>query len=152
MPRRARRSVADTAVYRVARLAISGSFRYLASKTCLISNRFFRHPCFQSIVSCSRAVDLKKRGTPCFGTRYLTEQLLSRAMNSLKDYLAREKFCRQHAALDKTTAGSWFEEAEIWAKLAQVEKRLSVLRSNKSMPTKRRNSAQHTSRNSAPLT
>ncbi len=61
-------------------------------------------------------------------------------MNSLKNYLAREKMCRQHAELDKTTAGSWGEEADIWAKLAAVEKRLLVLRSNKSKSMKRRNS------------
>jgi hypothetical protein len=65
-------------------------------------------------------------------------------MNSLKNYLAREKMCRRHAELDKTTAGSWSEEADIWAKLAVVEKRLLVLKSNKSRPTKRRTSAQRT--------
>jgi len=69
--------------------------------------------------------------------------LVISTMNSLKNYLAREELCRQHAELDKTTAGSWSEEAEIWAKLALIEKRLLVLRSNKSRSTKRRNSAQN---------
>jgi hypothetical protein len=69
--------------------------------------------------------------------------IVSSAMNSLKNYLAREALCREHAELDKTTAGSWSEEAEIWAKLALVEKRLLVLRNNQSRPTKRR-SAQRT--------
>lgn len=70
-------------------------------------------------------------------------------MDSLKNYLAREKYCRQHAALDKTTAGAWSEEAEIWAKLALVEKRLLVLKSKKGLPAKRHKSAQQASRNSA---
>jgi len=61
-------------------------------------------------------------------------------MNSLKNYLTRENLCRQHADLDKTTASSWSEEAEIWAKLALVEKRLLVLKSEKNGPSKRRNS------------
>lgn len=65
----------------------------------------------------------------------------SRAMNSLRNYLAREKLCRQHAQLDKSTAGSWSEEAEIWAKLALIEKRLLVLNSKKVKSTKRRNGA-----------
>jgi hypothetical protein len=67
-------------------------------------------------------------------------------MNSLKNYLAREKMCRQHAELDKTTAGSWGEEADIWAKLAAVEKRLLVLKShtiNKPKEIKRRNASVH---------
>ena len=58
-------------------------------------------------------------------------------MNSLENYLAREKLCRQHAELDKTTAGTWSEEAEICAKLVQLEKRLMVLKSNKIRSSKR---------------
>jgi hypothetical protein len=66
---------------------------------------------------------------------------MSSAMNSFKDYLAREKLCRQHAKLDKATAGSRSGEAEIWAKLALVEKRLLVLKTNKGRPAKRRSFA-----------
>lgn len=55
-------------------------------------------------------------------------------MNSLADYLAREKMCRRHAELDKNTASSWSKEAEIWAKLAVIEKRLLVLKGHKNGP------------------
>lgn len=58
-------------------------------------------------------------------------------MKSLKNYLAQERLCREHAELDKTTADSWSEEAEIWAKLAIVERRLLVLKYNKNRTGKR---------------
>ena len=38
-----------------------------------------------------------------------------------------ELLCRRHAELDEKTANAWTEQAELWARLAQVEHRLQVL-------------------------
>jgi hypothetical protein len=43
-------------------------------------------------------------------------------------YRQMELLCRQHADLDKKTADSWLEEAEIWSKLGTIEHRLQLLK------------------------
>jgi hypothetical protein len=39
-----------------------------------------------------------------------------------------EMLCRRQAKLDKKTAQSWLEEAELWSKLKKIEQRLQTLR------------------------
>jgi hypothetical protein len=43
-------------------------------------------------------------------------------------YDALETISRQHAELDKTTAGIWLEKAEIYSRLKIVDHRLQTLR------------------------
>jgi hypothetical protein len=49
-------------------------------------------------------------------------------VNSPDRYRAMEMLCRRHAKLDKKTAKSWLEEAELWSKLKEIEQRLQTLR------------------------
>jgi hypothetical protein len=48
-------------------------------------------------------------------------------VKSPAQYRATEALCREHAKLDKKTAKSWLEEAELWSKLMKVEQRLQML-------------------------
>jgi hypothetical protein len=50
-------------------------------------------------------------------------------------YRAMEALCREHAKLDKKTAKSWLEKADLWSKLIKVEQRLLILR--KALPESR---------------
>ena len=49
-------------------------------------------------------------------------------MKSPAQYRAMEALCREHAELDKKTAKSWLEEADLWSNLMKVEQRLQILR------------------------
>jgi len=42
-------------------------------------------------------------------------------------YRAMETLCRRHAELDKKTAKTWLEEADLWSRLLKVEQRLKAL-------------------------
>jgi hypothetical protein len=48
-------------------------------------------------------------------------------MKAVEKCRAMEGACRRHAELDKTTATSWLEEAEVWSRLERVERRLQLL-------------------------
>lgn len=48
-------------------------------------------------------------------------------MKGPAQYRAMEALCREHAELDKKTAKSWLEEADLWSKLIKVEHRLQIL-------------------------
>jgi hypothetical protein len=67
---------------------------------------------------------------------------VSRSGNYLGDTMSRyrqmELLCRQHADLDKKTADSWLEEAEIWSKLETIEHRLQLLKQESKLVDSRR--------------
>lgn len=65
-------------------------------------------------------------------------------------YYKMANACRRHAQLDATTAEQWLEEANLWSKLAEIDRRLKLLAAEEPHPESLRRRYGKASANPAP--